>query len=83
MIALTQGLLKYYGQTIITFDFVASVFGKKNQKTRDHHRNRYAEKTKRSITAFVYVSILWLFPEIALGDGPKNSRIKVKRDVRS
>ena len=28
---------------------------------------------------FVYVSVLWnFFPKSALGDGPKNSRIRVK-----
>ena len=33
---------------------------------------------------FVYVSVLWIFfPENAFGDGPKNSRIRVKGTIFS
>ena len=36
---------------------------------------------ERSVASFVYVPLLWnFFPENALGDGPKNSRIRVQVD---
>ena len=34
---------------------------------------------ERSVASFVYVAVLWnFFSESALGDGPENSRIRVK-----
>ena len=31
-----------------------------------------------ALNRFVYVSVLWIFPEMTLGDGPKKPRIRVK-----
>ena len=53
----------------------------KKSKTRDRHRARSTEKNpERRIASFCICShALDFFPDIALGDGPKNSRIRVKR----
>ena len=32
-----------------------------------------------ALNRFVYVSVLWIFSEMTLGDGPKKARIRVKR----
>ena len=56
------------------------ILGKKNPK-RGTITERVSRKKnpERSVASFVYVSVLWIFfPEIALGDGPKNLRIRVK-----
>ena len=43
----------------------------------------FAEKIRSAaLRKFVYVSVLWIFfPEITLGDGPENSRIRVKSEL--
>ena len=51
----------------------------KNSKTRDRHRARFPKKRSEQSIASIGICfcVMNLFPETALGDGPKNSRIRV------
>ena len=55
----------------------------KKSKTRDRHRARFAEKKSRAQRCIFCICscALEFFPESALGDGPKNSWIRVKLRV--
>ena len=51
----------------------------KKSKSRDRHRARFAEKKSRAQRCVICICFCALdfFPESVLGDGPKNSRIRV------
>ena len=54
----------------------------KKSKSRDHHRACFAEKSRAQHLIDLYMFLCFrFFLEMTLGDGPKNSRIRVKKIV--
>ena len=47
----------------------------KNPKRRTITKRVLRKQQERNVSSFVYETVLWGFPEIALGDGPKERHI--------